>query len=209
MKTSSFIFPPLSFSKPLSSDDEARHTFWKSYWHEYGKQVAMLKGNERLFTVHSSVATACGIQDFMQTNVLSSSSAFGCSRRSDLSALCSEISGDAPLYWLFRADGHSVACPFFHHRHEGDDGGDGVDGLLLASSLSFSYDRGKGGCEWPLSAVRACTRASAVALHYQACPNVKGSEMMSESPLECRILCTRYSRSQIRLSGTPITGSPT
>ena len=77
-----------------------------------------------------------------------------------------------------------MPCPFFGAGGGGGDGGGGDDdasvGPALANALSFSYDRGRGECARPPSAVRACTRRSAVAMHYQACPNVKGSEMMSE-----------------------------
>ena len=114
--------------------------------------------------------------------------AFGCAPRpSSPAALCSEISGDAPLYWLFRADGPSVPCPFFfaagaaaQHRGLQRSSSSSSSGFLFSTWLPFAYDRGKGVCSAPPSALRPCTQRDRVAMHYQACPNVPGSEMMSE-----------------------------
>ena len=88
--------------------------------------------------------------------------AFGCSpRRSGLYEMCSYIAGDAPLYSMFRVDGAPIDCPFH-------------------GPLAFAYNRGKGECAWPQSQMESCTDPRRVAFHYQACPNVAGSEMRSE-----------------------------
>ena len=77
--------------------------------------------------------------------------------------MCRFIPGDANLYSMFRVDGAPVACPF-------------------RGPLAFAYDRGKGECAWPPSQMESCTDPRRVAFRYQACPNVVGSEMRSESP---------------------------
>ena len=75
--------------------------------------------------------------------------------------MCRYIPGDAPLYSMFRVDGAPVDCPFH-------------------GPLAFAYNRGKGECAWPQSQMESCTDPRRVAFHYQACPNVAGSEMRSE-----------------------------
>ena len=46
--------------------------------------------------------------------------------------------------------------------------------------FKFSYDKGKGECEWPESELEPCTDTKRLMLNYQACPNVQGSELMSK-----------------------------
>ena len=76
--------------------------------------------------------------------------------------VCKGIPGDANLYTLFRIQGNPIDCPF------GTDHG-----------FKFSYDKGKGDCEWPESELEPCTDTKRLVLNYQACPNVQGSELMS------------------------------
>ena len=76
--------------------------------------------------------------------------------------MCSYIAGDANLYSMFRVDGDSIPCPFH-------------------GPLIFSYNRGKGECDYPKSEMESCSDPDKVVFNYQACPNVKGSEMMSKS----------------------------
>ena len=90
-------------------------------------------------------------------------SAVRCSKRNDLHRVCRGIAGDANLYTLFRVDGNPVQCPF------GTDFG-----------YKFSYNRGKGDCEWPESELEPCTETNKFVLNYQACPNVEGSELRSK-----------------------------
>jgi hypothetical protein len=49
--------------------------------------------------------------------------------------------------------------------------------------MEFSYDRGKGECAWPKSEMASCEDKTRLVFNYQACPNVHGSEMMSELKL--------------------------
>ena len=90
-------------------------------------------------------------------------SAKRCSKRNDLHRVCSGIAGDANLYTLFRIQGNPIDCPF------GTEHG-----------FKFSYDKGKGECEWPESELEPCTDSKRLMLNYQACPNVQGSELMSK-----------------------------
>jgi hypothetical protein len=89
--------------------------------------------------------------------------ALRCSKRDDLYRVCSEISGDANLYTLFRVDSQAIECPFGTQQ-----------------GFIFSYNRGKGDCQWPQSQLEPCTDSKRLVLHYQACPNILGSELMSE-----------------------------
>ena len=78
-----------------------------------------------------------------------------------MDSLCRYIEGDANLYSLFRVDGSPVPCPFH-------------------GPLTYTYNRGKGECDWPLSQMESCTEDTKLVFQYQACPNVPGSEMRSE-----------------------------
>ena len=91
-------------------------------------------------------------------------SAFRCSKSNKLQRVCGGIAGDANLYTLFRVDGQPIQCPFG-----------------TTQSFKFSYNRGKGDCKWPESELVPCTDNKRFTLHYQACPNVQGSELMSKS----------------------------
>ena len=90
--------------------------------------------------------------------------AFRCSKSNNLHRVCGGIAGDANLYTLFRVDGQPIKCPFG-----------------TTQSFKFSYNRGKGDCKWPESELVPCTDTKRFTLHYQACPNVQGSELMSKS----------------------------
>ena len=111
-------------------------------------------------------------QFFCNTSISNSSfhsfAAFGCSKRDKLGSLCRYIAGDANLYTMFRVDGSAIECPF------------GTNHLTSGHPYSFSYDRGKGVCNWPESEMESCTDPSKLVFNYQACPNVPGSELMSK-----------------------------
>ena len=94
--------------------------------------------------------------------------AFGCANRDKLGSLCRYIAGDANLYTMFRVDGSAIECPF------------GTNHLTGGHPYSFSYDRGKGVCKWPESEMESCMDPTKLVFHYQACPNVPGSELMSK-----------------------------
>lgn len=74
-----------------------------------------------------------------------------------LQRLCRRIPGDAHLYSMFRLDSVPIECPF-----EG--------------SFTFTYSRGKGVCQSPVSTIDTCIRTSQLVLHYQACYDVPGTE---------------------------------
>ena len=77
--------------------------------------------------------------------------------------VCKGIPGDAALNTLFRIQGNPIDCPF------GTDHG-----------FKFSYNKGKGECEWPESELEPCTDTKRLVLNYQACPNVEKTEFMSK-----------------------------
>jgi len=101
-------------------------------------------------------------------NVLQYKETTKCSKRSELQKVCKGIPGDAALNTLFRIQGNPIDCPF------GTDHG-----------FKFSYNKGKGECEWPESELEPCTDTKRLVLNYQACPNVEKTEFMSEQ-LECQ-----------------------
>lgn len=98
-------------------------------------------------------------------NVLQYKESAACLTEAPLSTLCSAIPGDAPLYTLFRVQTQPIRCP-------------------LQGPARFSYDFGRGSCATPLSNLESCTLDSRISLQYQACPNVRGSEMKN-SQFEC------------------------
>nr|CAD7394573.1 unnamed protein product [Timema cristinae] len=88
-----------------------------------------------------------------------------CRPRESLSNLCTLITGDALLYSMFRIDATPVACPF-------------------KGPFTFTYNRGHGNCESPVSSIDSCTEDSRLLLMYQACPDVHGTESTVEE-LQC------------------------
>lgn len=83
-----------------------------------------------------------------------------CSPRESLAALCDSISGDAPLYSMFRKYPQPAPqpCPF------------------RPAPFSFTYSRGAGDCINPPSRAESCTDDSRLLLRYMACPDVPGTE---------------------------------
>ena len=80
--------------------------------------------------------------------------------------VCSEINGDANLYSLFRLDTPTIPCPF--------NGGHFV----------FSYSRGHGECNQPMSTIESCIDTTRLLFRFQACADVIGSESRNEQ-LDC------------------------
>lgn len=74
--------------------------------------------------------------------------------------MCGEITGDANLFSMFRAEPADgpVPCPF------------------KGAPFIFTYNRGSGECGSPVSRVDSCTDESQLLLRYQACPDVHGTE---------------------------------
>lgn len=80
-----------------------------------------------------------------------------------MDSLCNTITGDAPLYTMFRKDGDLVKCPF-------------------RGPHSFSYSKGDSGqvCKYPPSFMDTCSDNKRLQLRYQACMDVEGSEIASK-----------------------------
>lgn len=87
-----------------------------------------------------------------------------CDLRDSLDQMCGQITGDANLFSMFRAEPVSgpVLCPF------------------RGAPFTFTYNRGSGECENPVSRVDSCTDESRLLLRYQACPDVHGTESTVE-----------------------------
>ncbi|BET02301.1 Hypothetical protein NTJ_15118 [Nesidiocoris tenuis] len=83
----------------------------------------------------------------------------------DSLSLCSQITGDALLYSMFRQNAIALPCPFTGYH-------------------TFFYNRGHGECNTLASTMEPCTQDSRLLLRYQACPDVSGSESAVEE-LQC------------------------
>ncbi|CAH2056145.1 unnamed protein product, partial [Iphiclides podalirius] len=83
-----------------------------------------------------------------------------CSEKDSMSSICESISGDAPLYSMFRKEPRPVPqpCPFH------------------PAPFTFTYSRGSGDCANPPSRAESCTDDSRLLLRYMACPDVPGTE---------------------------------
>ncbi|XP_015836364.1 uncharacterized protein LOC103313387 isoform X2 [Tribolium castaneum] len=83
-----------------------------------------------------------------------------CEVKGSLQDICYGITGDAPLYSMFRKhpEVKPVACPF------------------KSAPFTFSYNRGSGDCSYPASKAESCTDDSRLVLKYQACPDVPSTE---------------------------------
>ncbi|XP_049883788.1 uncharacterized protein LOC126379168 [Pectinophora gossypiella] len=83
-----------------------------------------------------------------------------CSPKDSLASICESISGDAPLYSMFRKEPRPEPqpCPFH------------------PAPFTFTYSRGSGDCANPPSRAEACTDDSRLLLRYMACPDVPGTE---------------------------------
>jgi len=75
--------------------------------------------------------------------------------------ICRSISVDEPLTSLFRVNATGVECP-------------------VRGTYSFSYSRGHGLCEYPLSSLHQCSDRSRLVFNYQACVDIKGSQSHRE-----------------------------
>ncbi|XP_045771075.1 uncharacterized protein LOC123871357 isoform X1 [Maniola jurtina] len=107
-----------------------------------------------------------------------------CSQKDSLTSICDEISGDAPLYSMFRKEPRPEPepCPFH------------------PAPFTFTYNRGSGDCTYPPSRAESCTDDSRLLLRYMACPDVPGTESNVEE-LVCLAVwkegSTRYLVGQI------------
>jgi len=87
---------------------------------------------------------------------------------STFSSLCDTISGDSPMYSMFRREAHTEKCPF-------------------KGPFTFSYSKGGSGlntCSFPQSYLDSCMDHHRLQLDFQACIDVRGSESVSEE-LKC------------------------
>lgn len=83
-----------------------------------------------------------------------------CETKASLEEICDGITGDAPLYSMFRKypEAGTIACPF------------------KSAPFSFIYNKGTGDCKEPLSRAESCTDDSRLVLKYQACTDVPSTE---------------------------------
>ncbi|KAG8195918.1 hypothetical protein JTE90_001152 [Oedothorax gibbosus] len=88
-----------------------------------------------------------------------------CDGFKSLHQACSTINADAPLYSLFRMDSNPVPCQ-------------------LKGPFIFTYNRGHGECQDPMSTIDSCTDDSKLLFRFQACADVKGTESSVEE-LSC------------------------
>jgi hypothetical protein len=75
--------------------------------------------------------------------------------------ICRSISVDEPLTSLFRVNATGEDCP-------------------VQGTYSFSYSRGHGLCDYPLSSLHQCSDRSKLVFNYQACVDIKGSQSQTE-----------------------------
>ena len=85
-------------------------------------------------------------------------------RRSNFD-LCYGITADKPLKSMFRLNAKPSKCPI---------------GSGSSTSYQFSYQRGHGLCDYPMSSMSQCSDKSKMVMRYQACADVKGSETNKE-----------------------------
>jgi hypothetical protein len=129
----------------------------------YEKHVNVLQYKESKLTPQRSVVP----QDFSgdANNMFFSPTTLGyCEENIEsMESLCNTITGDAPLYTMFRKDGDLVKCPF-------------------RGPHSFSYSKGDSGqvCKYPASFMDTCSDNMRLQLRYQACMDVEGSEIASK-----------------------------
>lgn len=83
-----------------------------------------------------------------------------CETKASLEEICDGITGDAPLYSMFRKypEAGTIPCPF------------------KSAPFSFIYNKGTGDCKEPLSRAESCTDDSRLVLKYQACTDVPSTE---------------------------------
>ena len=87
-------------------------------------------------------------------------------RVSPMTKICRMIEVDDPLKTLFRLSASPVPCP-------------------ISGSHSFSYQLGPGrNCSSPLSSLTKCKNKDSFMMRYQACPDMQGSQSMTEQ-VEC------------------------
>ncbi|XP_023288206.1 uncharacterized protein LOC105703980 [Orussus abietinus] len=164
------------------SSRQAECTFpvrWEGTWFQSGVPQPILisgntlsskgrcrlnEGDKFLIEDEKQPCYRCVVIHEKHSNVLQYKETF-CYNIKSLSPLCSYISGDAPLYSMFREEGIAMPCPF-------------------RGPMTFSYNRGHGTCASPQSNVDTCTDDSRLLFRYQACPDVHASESAVEE-LEC------------------------
>jgi len=81
-------------------------------------------------------------------------------RKKGILELCYRIGADTSLKSMFRLETEPWPCPIGQ-----------VD-----AAYQFSYAKGHGECNYPLSSMNMCSDQSRMVMRYQACADVKGSE---------------------------------
>lgn len=129
------------------------------------------KGDKFIIEDRSENCFRCVVIHEKHPNVLQYKETSACYNKEPLDKLCSQISGDAPLYSMFKVDAAPVACPF-------------TDSKIGGPPFTFTYNRGSVECGTPTSRADACTEDSRLLLRFQACPDVLNTESTVEE-LEC------------------------
>ncbi|XP_014243229.1 uncharacterized protein LOC106663141 [Cimex lectularius] len=170
--------PPLRYAARHSESSCLFPEKWQGSWFQSGvrqpitillnrfstKGRCIAQRDDKYLIVHENgVCYRCVSIHEVHNNVLQYKETY-CSHLDSL-ALCTQITGDALLYSMFRQNAVPLACPFTGYH-------------------TFHYNRGHGECNTLASTMEPCTQDSRLLLRYQACPDVYGSESAVEE-LQC------------------------
>uniref|UniRef100_T1JKC5 Uncharacterized protein n=1 Tax=Strigamia maritima TaxID=126957 RepID=T1JKC5_STRMM len=159
---------------PSQSKGDCFPSNWIGSWFQSGTQVVHITSNdistkgecvqffgENKYAIRESNGKCyrCMAIHSKHYNVLQYKETTDCDKTS--ADVCSQISGDAPLYSLFRVDAAPVPCPF-------------------KGPYTFAYNRGYLECSSPVSNMDTCMEDSRVLFRFQACPDVAGTESTVE-----------------------------
>ncbi|XP_076318448.1 uncharacterized protein LOC143229670 isoform X2 [Tachypleus tridentatus] len=151
---------------------------WSGSWFQKGVQDPILiyngtlsskgvcrqmSGDKFLIESRTESCYRCVVIHEKHINVLQYKETY-CSLPSEqprLEDLCLQISGDALLYSMFRLETPPVPCPF-------------------RGSFTFTYSRGHGECDYPVSTADPCTDESRMLFKFKACASVITSESREE-----------------------------
>ncbi|KAG7201492.1 hypothetical protein KM043_004249 [Ampulex compressa] len=151
---------------------------WAGEWYQYGKQVPVtinatvlddrtcLERSKDTYVVYDENCYQCMIINERHENVIQYREGWCVPEHTSLEDICSKISSDDPLYSMFRVNSKPIPCPF------------------TGTSFTFTYNRGHGECNMPISLAERCTDESKLLLKYQACPDVDATESSTEE-LQC------------------------
>ncbi|XP_046669907.1 uncharacterized protein LOC124360369 isoform X2 [Homalodisca vitripennis] len=149
---------------------------WSGRWFQSGVQHHLVVNSTTIETKGSCVehdgdkflvedkserCYRCVVIHEKHPNVLQYKETYCVNKHGGLDDLCMQITGDAPLFSMFRSDAAPTPCPF-------------------RPPFTFTYNRGSADCITPVSRADACTEDSRLLLRYQACADVHNSESTVE-----------------------------